>query len=87
MKGSISCTSYELHSRPNRSIILKGRRARRWGSGSLSEIDKGSKGVEDNEEDADPGGRGIPVQSAELFGVSDKVSTISPGGKQFKLTV
>ena len=49
-------------------------------------MDKSSKGVEDNEGDADPGSRSIPVQSAELFEVSDKVSTISPGGEQFKLT-
>ena len=43
--------------------------------------------MEDNEEDADLGGRSIPVQSAELFDVLDKVSTISPGGEQFRFTV
>ena len=54
---------------PTDQLSRKGRRARRSGSGSLSEMDKSSKGVEDNVEDADPGSRSIPVQSAELFDV------------------
>ena len=57
-------------------LSRKGRRARRWGSGSLSEMDMSSRGVEDNEEDADPGSRSIPVQSAGLFEVHGRIKTL-----------